>query len=348
MRRHCLAPLGDGGGDGLGAAADLEVLDRLLGDLAHAADQVVLEPARLLAAEGRDQHLVDLVVLDRVLDGQERVRAHRLAGGVDVGAVELGQGRGEVAGDLGLGDALGPRADDRVAVRPRRRPLLQPRDEVGGGDRLGRDDERVDHVEADRVVHDPDRDVGHLDLRFELLARPLDEVLAGEPEAGLVEAGEKHLAGVMGADRVVERQRRMRVHHLADRVDPVLGEDRHRHLDPGPSRIAQLAGVDQLARGRLVLGRRDGHRGDAVEALLDGFDQLAAAGDLVEEDQQRARLDLRAHVNTSRFARCAKRQIATLARSALMSPPLSPAPAGQTSAPSPPMIAWRAPGTPYS
>ena len=229
-------------------------------------------------------------MLDRVLDGQERVRAHRLAGGVDVGAVELGEGRGKVAGDLGLGYTLGPWTDDREAVRPRRGPLLQPRDEVGGGDRLGRDDERVDQVEADRVVHDPDRNVGHLDLWFKPLSRPLDEVLAGEPEAGLVEAGEEQLAGVMGTDGVVQRQRRMWVHHLAYRVDPVLGENRHRHLDSGAGGVAQLAGVDQLARGRLVLGRRDGHRGDPVEALLDGFDQLAAAGDLVEEDQQRSGL----------------------------------------------------------
>ena len=114
-------PLGDGRGDRGGRAADLDVLDLLLGDLADPADQVLLEPARALAGEGRDQDLVDPVVLDRVLDGLEGVGAHRLAGRVDVGAVELGQGRGEVADDLGLADVLGPRADDRVAVRAGRR-----------------------------------------------------------------------------------------------------------------------------------------------------------------------------------------------------------------------------------
>src|SRR5215469_7247977 len=100
---RCL-PLGYRGGDGRRGPADLDVLDGLLGDLADAADQVLLEPLRALTGEGRDQDVVDPVVLDRVLDRVEGIGAHRLAGGVDVGAVELGQGRGEITNDLRLAD----------------------------------------------------------------------------------------------------------------------------------------------------------------------------------------------------------------------------------------------------
>ena len=103
-------------------AAGLEVLDRLVGDLLDPVDQALLEPLRLLAGEGRDQDLVDPVVLDRVLDRRERLGAHRLAGGVDLVAVELGQGRGEPLADLLAAEVARARADDRVAVRLLARP----------------------------------------------------------------------------------------------------------------------------------------------------------------------------------------------------------------------------------
>ena len=67
-------------GEGRGRAAGLDVADRLVGDLADPADQVALQPARLLAGEGGDQDLVDLVVLDRVADRLEGVVARRSAG----------------------------------------------------------------------------------------------------------------------------------------------------------------------------------------------------------------------------------------------------------------------------
>jgi hypothetical protein len=179
-------------------------------------------------------------------------------------------------------------------------------------------------------VFDPHRDVGQLGLRFDPGPDPLDQVFAGEAEAGVIEAGEEHLAGLMGADGVVDRQRGLGIHHLADRRDAELAQHRHRHLDPGARRLAQLAGVDQLADRRLVLRRRDDDAGNLVDAPADRLQQLAPAGDLVEEDQQRPALVgpvrlLGAHVEPTTLG----------------------APAG-TSAPSPPMIAWRAPGTPYS
>ena len=102
---HSSSSLGDRGGNGRGGPADLEVLDRLVGDLPE-PDQVLVEPARLLAGEGRDQHLVDPIVLDRVLDGVEGIGAHRLPGGVDVGPVELRHSRGERGDDLLLGDVV--------------------------------------------------------------------------------------------------------------------------------------------------------------------------------------------------------------------------------------------------
>ena len=236
-------------------------------------------------------------MLDRVLHGVEGVGAHRLAGGVDVCPVELGQGRGEVADDFRLRDALGARADDRVAVRVPGGTLLQPGDQVRRGNRLGGDDERVVFLPADRVVLDAHRDVRHRHLGLEAVRRPLDEVLAGDAEARPGAAGEKELAGFVGAHRVVHGERRIAVHHLADRLDPVLGEDRHRHLDPGARRLAQLAGVDQLPDGGLVLRRGDGDERHLLGALADGLQQLATAGDLVEEDQQRLCLGgIAAHV----------------------------------------------------
>ena len=100
-----------------------------------------------------------------------------------------------------------------------------------------------------------------LDLRLDPVPGPLDQVFAGQPVAVLGQGGEQDLAGFVGPDRVVEGEEGVAVHDLADRFDPVLGEDRHRHLDPGAGRLAQLAGVDQLADGGLVLGRGDGDRG---------------------------------------------------------------------------------------
>jgi hypothetical protein len=44
-RRVRRTPTGYGGGHGRGGPADLDVLDLLVGDLAHPPDQVVLEPA---------------------------------------------------------------------------------------------------------------------------------------------------------------------------------------------------------------------------------------------------------------------------------------------------------------
>ena len=131
-------------------------------------DQALLEPLRLLAGEGRDQDLVDPVVLDRVLDRGERLRAHRLAGRVDLGAVHLGQGAGQALADLLARDLAGARADERVAVRSLLGALLEPVDELRAVDGLGRDDERVGDVPAHRVVVDPDRDVGDRGLEASL------------------------------------------------------------------------------------------------------------------------------------------------------------------------------------
>ena len=117
---HQLAPPAvlDAGADRLDRAAGrLDVLDRHVGDLVDLLDQAVLEPLRLLAGEGRDQDLVDPVVLDRVLDRGERLGAHRLAGGVDLVAVELGEGGREPVADLLARSVAGARADEGVAVR---------------------------------------------------------------------------------------------------------------------------------------------------------------------------------------------------------------------------------------
>ncbi len=175
-------------------------------------------------------------------------------------------------------------------------------------------------------AEDPYWDVGDLNLGPEVRFRPGDEVLAGEPKAGSGSAGEQYLAGFVSANRVVERQRGLGIHHLANRFDPVLGEDRHRHLDPGLRRVAKLTGVDQLANGRLVLRRRHGNKRNFVGALAHRLQQLATARHLVEEDEQGLCLGSLAHVEP------------TTVGSGFSG----------DSTDSPAMIAWRAPGTPNS
>src|SRR3954449_2272596 len=93
----------------------LDVLDGLVREVLNLLDQALLEPLRLLALQGRDQDVVDPVVLDRVLDRVVRVRAHRLAGGVYLVAVQLGERRGKTGGDLLAADRARARADERVA-----------------------------------------------------------------------------------------------------------------------------------------------------------------------------------------------------------------------------------------
>ena len=113
----------------------------------------------LLAGEGRDQDVVDPVVLDRVLDRRERLGAHRLTGRVDLVAVHLGERARQALADLLARDLARARADERVAVRSLLGAVLQPPDQLRRVDGLGRDDERVGDVPADRVVVDADRDM---------------------------------------------------------------------------------------------------------------------------------------------------------------------------------------------
>ncbi len=214
---------------GSDVAARLDVLDGLVGDVVHPVDQSLFEPDRLLAREGRDQDLVDAVVLDRVLDGGERRGAHRLARGVDVRAVHLGEGAGEALADLLARELPRAGADEGVAVRALGGARLEAAQEVAAGDRLRGDDERVGDVPADRVVVDADRHVR--DRHLERALRPLDEVAAHQAVARLREAREKHLGRLEGADRVVEREQRIGVHDRALGLDPELGEDGLRHLD---------------------------------------------------------------------------------------------------------------------
>ena len=88
--------------------------------------------------------------------------------------------------------------------------------------------------------------------------RPLDQVLARQAEAGLVEAGEQDVVGLGRAHRVVQRQRRIRVHHRALGLDPELPQHGLGHVDAALGGVAALLDVDQLADDRQVL--RGDHR----------------------------------------------------------------------------------------
>jgi hypothetical protein len=221
--------------------------------------------------------------------------------------------------------------------------LDQVLDEVGRVDRLGGDDERVGDVPADRVVLDPDRDV--LDRHVGAAACPFDQVLSSEAEASLGQAREEDVGGRERAGGVVESQRRRGVEDRGHGVQPELVEDLLGHLDPAQGGVADLADVDDLPGDGLVLRRGEGDAaGSGVDELTEPAEQLAAAGDLVQERQDGAAFDVVGDHG---------RVLGGLGH--LDPPPLPAAPttAGsgpETSAPSSPpcMIAWRAPGTPNS
>ena len=77
-----------------------------------------------------------------------------------------------------------------------------------------------------------------VDRDLDVGLRPLDQVLARQAEAGLVEAGEQDLVGLEGAHGVVEGERRSRVHDRALGLDPELLEHRLGHLDPALGGVA--------------------------------------------------------------------------------------------------------------
>ena len=157
-------------------------------------------------------------------------------------------------------------------------------------------DERVGDVPADRVVLDPDRDV--LDRRRGAAAGPLDQVLAGEAEAGLGQAREEDVGGREGADGVVEGERRRGIEDRRRGLEAELVEHLLGDLDAAQRGVADLVDVDDLPGDGLVLrgGERD-VRGAGVDELADPAEQLAAAGDLVQEREDGAALDGRARLD---------------------------------------------------
>ena len=126
-------------------------------------------------------------------------------------------------------------------------------------------------------------------------------------------------------------------------VDPELLEHRLRDLDAAERRLANLVAVDDLARDRLVLRRDDGDLVDArLDPLADRLQQLAAAGDLVQEGEHGAAVPVGGR----------DRSLHRRARGhGLRLPAGAGAPRARAARPRPrhgPRIACRAPGTPYS
>ena len=94
------------------------------------------------------------------------------------------------------------------------------------------------------------------------------------------------MVGLRGANGVVQGQGRVAIHHRALRGDPELRQHLLGDVDPALGRVPDLVDIDQLADDRLILG--GDHRevgGAGVGELARRGEQLAPAGDLVEEDQ---------------------------------------------------------------
>jgi hypothetical protein len=140
----------------------------------------------------------------------------------------------------------------------------------------------VGDVPADRVVIHADGDV--LDPGVEVRFRPLDQVLAHQPEASLIEAGEQDVVGPGGANRIVEGQRGVRIHHRPLRGHAELAQHGLSDVDPALGGRTALVDVDELADDRQVLRGDDGEVVRAgVRELATRRQQLAPARDLVEE-----------------------------------------------------------------
>ena len=106
-----------------------DVLDRQAGLLAQPLDQVAPQPAAPLAREGRDDDLVDALVVDRLHRGGERVGVDDLAVRVDAVAAQLGERAAQAPVGLGVLLVVALRRDDQEA----RRPLLAARCGSGRG-----------------------------------------------------------------------------------------------------------------------------------------------------------------------------------------------------------------------
>src|SRR5689334_15289173 len=107
-------------------AGDLDVRDGQAGLLAQPVDEVAAQPARgLLAREGRDDDLVDALVLRRVHRSRERVRVRDLA--VDVDSLAAQDRQRPPQPPLGLGMRcrveVGLRRDDQEGDASLRRAL---------------------------------------------------------------------------------------------------------------------------------------------------------------------------------------------------------------------------------
>jgi hypothetical protein len=136
----------------------LDVFDRNVDRLARALDEIRPQPARLqLPGMSRDDDLVGLVLVDRVLDRLERVRVDDRAARGDAGFVEeverppqaaLGARATAVRVDDEARPRLVLRRNDRDADRPLLCPLSEQVDEGFARDGLVRDDENVPRLGA--------------------------------------------------------------------------------------------------------------------------------------------------------------------------------------------------------
>ena len=283
--------------------------------------EVAAEPAGALAREGRDDDLVDPLVVRGLHGGGEGIGVRDLPVGVDALAAQLRE-RGTQT-PLGLG-VLGPRgvalrADDEEAHVPLPRPRADPVEQRLPEDGLVRDDEDV-CPRTRRGIHNDVLDGSTAGDAPDLV----HEVLPQPPGLRLRVGRDDDLGDLLGVENVLDSGQRVVVEHGAVRGYPRLAERRQRAVEAAAGGSAARVAVDDVALARLRDGSDDEHADRPLgRAALQHVDELGPDERLVRDHEDRGRRGLGlglAHACTS----SSSRSFAGL------------------------MTACRAPGTPYS
>ena len=239
------------------ASSDDDVIDRQARLVAEPPDEVAAQPAGALAREGRDDDLVDPLVVGRLHRGGEGIGMDDLAVGVDPLGAQLRERAAQPPGSLGMGEVVGLRRHDQEARRPLRRARAHPVEQRLGDDRLVRDDEHVG-LESRRVVVGDDV----ADRQAPGRARDLADDVAAQPARALGRVGRDDdlvRRRLELRERVLRRLQRCRVDDEPLRRHGGAPQKGERLVEPASGRGAARVLVDDVAVPRLADGGDHGH-----------------------------------------------------------------------------------------